>query len=238
MHVNKNTLLGVLLSSSVLMSANAQAAEIEVSVTNLTHGSFFTPLLVTAHDASSSLFSMGEPASAALQAMAEGGDISGLVTQVGGEDADTITNPAQGLLAAGATTTTTLMTQEGNTRLSIVGMILPSNDGFIGLNSIKIPTKAGVYHYGVNGYDAGTEANNELVSAEGGAVGTLGMPNPPAVTTTGTGGTGVTTAEENKTVHIHRNILGDMDNAGGKSDADSRIHRWLNPVARVMITVK
>ena len=54
----------------------------------------------------------------------------------------------------------------------------------------------------------------------------------------GTGGTGAAMADANPNVHIHRNTLGDTDNAGGVSDLDSRVHRWLNPVVRVIVTVR
>lgn len=50
-------------------------------------------------------------------------------------------------------------------------------------------------------------------------------------------GTGVTSEESNTTVHIHRGNVGDTMVEGGASDLDSRIHRWLNPVAKVTITV-
>ena len=61
----------------------------------------------------------------------------------------------------------------------------------------------------------------------------------------GTGGTGVGAQivngeiedGEDGPVHIHRNALGDTDSAAGASDLDSTVHRWLNPVARVVITV-
>jgi hypothetical protein len=39
-------------------------------------------------------------------------------------------------------------------------------------------------------------------------------------------------------VHIHPGLLGDTDPNGGISDVDSRIHRWLNPVAALIVTVK
>jgi hypothetical protein len=51
-------------------------------------------------------------------------------------------------------------------------------------------------------------------------------------------GTGVASTESNDAVHIHRGNLGDTDADGGVSDVDSRIHRWLNPVAKVVITVE
>jgi hypothetical protein len=41
----------------------------------------------------------------------------------------------------------------------------------------------------------------------------------------------------NQTVHIHRGILGDTDLLGGTSDLDSRVHRWRNPVARIVLRV-
>ena len=54
----------------------------------------------------------------------------------------------------------------------------------------------------------------------------------------GTGGSGVPATESNMTVHIHRGSLGDTDSTGGASDLNSTIHRWLNPVAKVELTVQ
>ena len=54
----------------------------------------------------------------------------------------------------------------------------------------------------------------------------------------GTDGTGVADVDKNSTVHIHRGVIGDTDNPqgeGGISDLDSTIHRWLNPVAEIVI---
>ena len=45
-------------------------------------------------------------------------------------------------------------------------------------------------------------------------------------------------ADANSNVHIHRNTLGDTDPTGGVSDLDSTVHRWLNPVVRVVVTVR
>ncbi len=56
--------------------------------------------------------------------------------------------------------------------------------------------------------------------------------------TTGVDGTGAAGPDANPNVHIHRGSLGDTDAAGGTSDLDSRIHRWLNPVIRVVVTVQ
>jgi len=223
--------IALALSSSALM-----AQELEVEFTNLTQGIYYTPILVSAHNDSMSLFSAGTAATPELQMMAEGGDISGLVTLLAGANANNAANPAGGLLAPGQSTTAMLSTDDGNGYLSIVTMLLPTNDGFAGLSGWKIPTEAGSYTFNINAYDAGTEANNEVVNG-GGAPGVLGIPAAPGMDA-GTGGTGVTTEESNKTVHIHRGSLGDDDLTAGKSDLDNTVHRWLNPVARVTVTVK
>jgi hypothetical protein len=114
-------------------------------------------------------------------------------------------------------------------------MLVPTNDGFVGLNAMHIPAAAGTYRYSLNAYDAGTEANDEIVNG-GGAPGVPGIPVDPGGAN-GTGATGVTGTEANTNVHIHRGVLGDTDPNGGISDLDSRVHRWLNPVAELVITV-
>ena len=146
-----------------LLMGSAQALEVSVEVQNLTHGIYFTPLLITAHDSDSQLFQLGQAASAELQAMAEGGDISGLVTQLESAGGNITANPAEGLLAPGAMTPTVSFSTEGsdNTHLSLVAMMLPTNDGFVGLDSWKLPESAGTYTVYLNAYDAGTEANDE-----------------------------------------------------------------------------
>lgn len=216
----------------------ADAARVTVTIQNLTHGIYYTPFLVAAHDDSIRLFRTGQSASANLQAMAEGGDISGLSADVQAASGQVVENPAGGLLAPGESTTTTVIDTDGtsNNYLSIVAMLLPTNDGFAGLNAWRIPTEAGTYTVNINAYDAGTEANDELVTG-GGAPGVAGIPAAPGGFA-GTGGTGVTATDANPYVHIHRGSLGDDDTTGGKSDLNNTVHRWLNPVVRATITVE
>ncbi|MBW4934091.1 spondin domain-containing protein [Marinobacter sp. F4206] len=214
------------------------AAEFDVEIHNPTRGLYFTPLLVAAHAESVSLFEAGETASSNLRAMAEVGDLSGLITFLDAAGATIADNPANGLLAPGASTVVTLNTGNAiaNTRLSIVAMLLPTNDGFLALNSLTLPTEPGTYSYNLNAYDAGTEANNELRGSE--TVGLPGMPVPAELDSElGTNGTGVTSDVEGY-VHIHRGNLGDNNPSGGPSDIVSTLHRWLNPVARVTVTVR
>ncbi|MFT6901603.1 MAG: hypothetical protein ACJAXS_001796 [Colwellia sp.] len=223
------------LSTALLLSTSAltQAQELDIKVTNLTQGIHFTPILIAAHDGDTQLFTSGVMASSQLEMMAEGGDISGLSAML--TTADKAENPAMGLLAPTMSTSAMLSTTDGNMYLSVVAMMLPTNDGFIGLNSWKIPTEAGTYSFTVNDYDAGTEANDEMITG-GGATGVAGIPAAPGMNA-GTGGSGVTMTEDNTAIHIHRGSLGDDNLTGGKSDLDNTVHRWLNPVARITVTI-
>lgn len=220
-----------------VVSSFTSAETVSVEITNLTQNLYFTPLLVTAHAGDTHLFQVGEMASSSLQAMAEGGDISGLselTTSIGAVSAE---NPAGGLLAPASHTMVMDLDTGDNNLLSIVGMILPTNDGFVGLDAWPIPDAPGSYTIMLNAYDAGTEANNELIVEGSGMPGVAGIPANPAGSG-GTGGTGVTTEESNHSVHIHRGNLGDSDMTGGSSDLTSSVHRWLNPVAKVVVTVE
>ena len=212
------------------------AADLEITVTNLTHGNHFTPILAAAHDSELHLFQAGEKATLALQQMAEGGNITDLASLVNTAEGVTVENPAAGLLAPNSRTAAFDLDSGENTHLSLVAMMLPTNDAFIGLDSWEIPTEPGTYTLNLNAYDAGTEANDEIING-GAMAGEAGIPIAPAGNG-GTGATGFSDTASNENVHIHPGVVGDTDPAGGLSDVDSRIHRWLNPVARVVITVK
>ncbi len=229
----------ILTLATVLAASPAvYAAQFDVTVENLTRGVYFTPLLVAAHSEDVSIFELGQSASTELQTMAEGGDISLLVDALDAAGATQSNNPAAGLLAPGAQATVTLNTdnQSANTRLSVAAMLLPTNDGFVAANGLAIPSEPGSYVYYLNGYDAGTEANDEIRGS--GAVGEAGFPVPPPLDPmVGTGGSGITNEAEGY-VHVHRGVLGDTDAAGGNSDIDSTLHRWLNPVAKLTIVIQ
>lgn len=214
------------------LATGAQAADYHVTVTNLTYGIHFTPLIVAAHDPSVSMFSSGTAASAQLQAIAEGGDVSAMAALLESVGAGFATG--DGLVIPGGSAAFTVSGSAGDV-LSLAGMLLPTNDGFVGLSSVHLPEGTKPYTYYAVGYDAGTEANDELVGS--GAPGEAGFPAPPPIVASGTGvgGTGVHAGIEGF-VHVHRNVIGDLDSTGGVSDINAAVHRWLNPVARVTVT--
>ncbi|MGD8938742.1 MAG: spondin domain-containing protein [Gammaproteobacteria bacterium] len=227
----KLSLLAFACALGLGSAATAQAASWDVTVTNLTNGNYFTPLLVASHDHDTHMFEVGESAATypGIELMAECGDLSELTTTFDPMEQGIVENPNGGPLAPGASVTTTLTTAMGDTHLSVVAMILPTNDAFVGLNSVHIDSEPGTYTFYMNAYDAGTEANDELMST-GCDTSTAGIPADPGGMA-GSGGTAASGNDGNTMIHVHRGIL------GGASDLDSSIHRWQNPVARVVVTV-
>ena len=230
-------LSSVCLGMMAMVSASVYAADVEVKVQNLTHGTYFAPLVVAAHKDTAKLFTVGMPASMSLAKLAEGGKIADVAADFKAAGAMVVENPANGLLESGKSTTFMLTTDDTNKYISLAAMLVPSNDGFVSANMIPIPTTKGEYVYMLNAYDAGTEANDEKRGS--GEVGNAGFPVPAALDAkVGTGGTGISGVTAEGFVHIHRGMLGDDNPTGGKSDINIMTQRWLNPVARLVITVK
>jgi hypothetical protein len=119
--------------------------------------------------------------------------------------------------------------------LSLVARLMPTNDGFVGMDSQQLPQNGTMVVY-LNAYDAGTENNDEIVTEDACVVGEQGIPPYPGENT-GTNATGIDAQDPNTTVHIHPGIIGDLDPEGGISDLSTSAHKWNNPVARVEITV-
>ncbi|MCU7844814.1 MAG: spondin domain-containing protein [Candidatus Thiodiazotropha sp. (ex Monitilora ramsayi)] len=232
----KKTAIALILSGGLLAGGSAFAQDVSVKITNLTNATYFTPLLIAAHDRKTHLFEIGTHASPELQAMAEGGNTGGLIEQVEAAGGTYVDNPAGGLLGPSGSAEAVIDIRGKRTRfLSVTAMLLPTNDGFVGLDALKIPRRSGTYTYYLHGYDAGTEANDEIITGGG-------MPNVPGIPAdpggnAGVGGIESVGADHNPTVHIHRGVIGDDDPAGGPSDLDARVHTWQGPVAKLEIRV-
>ena len=262
------------ITMAVLAAVNASAVEVMVRITNLTQGMSFTPRLLVAHTDQVDLFQAGTPAIRPLAWVAEGGVITSAQNpDSAGSNFESYLEEASragenawqafGLggppLAPATISNTYTFETEDHPLLSLVTMLIPTNDAFAGLDSWVIPTEPGTYTINLNAYDSGTEANDEINASRTDVVeavtgnplggyavpGMAGSTNPNA-TNVGIGGAGVGIQIINGTleddggegrVHIHRNVLGDTDPTGGISDLDSRVHRWLNPVARLTVIV-
>ena len=68
----KASIRAMLVSASLLAAPVASATDFNVEIINLTNGITFTPFLIAAHPTRTKLFTVGQPASASLQATAGG----------------------------------------------------------------------------------------------------------------------------------------------------------------------
>jgi hypothetical protein len=206
------TLLGVIL---IGLAGTARAADYRVTVTNLTAQQVFTPLLFVSHRADISLFQVGQPASVELAAVAEGGDTSMLAAALEASGMTTTVAPQMMPLPPGASMTVQVMAEAGVDRISVVGMLVPTNDAFVALNGAPAPMQSASMR--VPAYDAGTETNDESCTH---------IPGPPDVC----GGEGFNESRERAEgfVHIHRGIH-------GIADLDAAAYDWRNPVAQIDI---
>ena len=214
--------------STKMKSAYAKVTDrwrdsVEVTVTNTSENVFLTPILAVGHgERESAMFNFGAPASEQLQAVAEGGLISAMAQTF--EGAEIVTNPAEGLLGPGESVTFELGV--GNGRMSLIAMILPTNDGFVALDNVVLrPGTQSLY-----AIDAGTEANDEAITG-GGSPNTPGIPADPS-DTADAGATGISGAKAEGAVQRHPGIQG-----GEGSALNPEKHGWSGPIAEVTVAI-
>ncbi|MCP4769070.1 MAG: hypothetical protein GY875_22770 [Gammaproteobacteria bacterium] len=209
------TFLSILLFVSAPASASGNKSY-HVTITNLTHAIIFTPILVASHRRPVSIFELGTPASDELSAIAEGGDVGPLTTMLNGNSQVIDVQNSGGLLMPGQSVTVIVSAEHGAKMISIASMMLPTNDAFIGLNSVAVSRKGSTFYS--PGYDAGSEANDELCINIPGGANCSGVGYSP----------GVNDGDENQ-VHVHRGTH-------GVGDLAADVYDWRNPVARITVT--
>jgi hypothetical protein len=207
-------ILPALALASLFGTSAAMAANYEVTITNVTHGTIFTPILVVSHKPGVKLFELGQPASDELAALAEGGDVVPLATELEKDSRVVATADSGAPLHPGESVTVTVEAPHGKGQVSLASMMLPTNDGFIALNGAWAPkNKKHPVSYSSPVYDAGSEPNDELCAS---------IPGPCA----GEGGSPGVGGEDY--VHVHSGIHGIGSLASSESD-------WRNPAAHITI---
>jgi len=167
-------------ASTALLAGSAQATIVEVEVSNLfaEGGLALTPVWVGFHDGSFDSFDLGSAASSSVQALAEGGDVSGVMADFSASNA----NGQQGAVFAPdgfagapvfepgetATSATFDINATDNGYFSFLSMLIPTNDAFIGNDSATAYslfdmdgnfTSLDILVLGANVWDSGTELN-------------------------------------------------------------------------------
>jgi len=226
----------VLLAFVVPAGAAAPTRTYEVTITNLTSGQPFTPVALVTHRASVDVFTVGAPASFGVKEIAENGNLGSLVSSLQGTTG--VASVVQGTFPLvpegrpGAATfpdevTLEIQAPADANRLSWVSMLICTNDGFTGVDGLRLPMLVGQsVTAGTAGYDAGTEMNTEdfadivppcqgLIGVSSGEDGT-GMSNPALA--------------EGGVIHHHAGIL-------GGEDLVPAIHGWDvdEPVAEITV---
>jgi len=183
-----------------------------VTITNITSGQTFTPLLVATHKSSVSLFELGTPASIELATIAESGNIAPMAELLEGMHGNVYaTANSEGLLGPGESVTVMISARRGFNRVSVVGMLIPTNDTFVALDSA--PLSRWERQHVVPAYDAGSEDNDELCA---------NIPGPVCM------GAALSDANGEGFVHISGGI-------NGIGDLEPASYDWKNPVAQISV---
>ncbi len=210
-------LCGLSLTAPVIAdsySSYAKTRSYEVTVTNITKGQSFTPILTAAHKSSISFFELGEEASPELATLAESGNPAPLKGVL--DSATNLvngTNATEGLLLPGASITFTLDSSFGFQRFSLAAMLIPTNDTFVSLDSVRLPFR-GKVEYLANAYDAGSETNTEVCAD---------IPGPAC------GGAGPSPEDDGE------GYVYTSPGINGEAELSSSAYDWKNSVAKVTI---
>ncbi len=213
-----------------------------VTVTNLTYGQPLTPPVVALHKRGADLFDIGRRASTELQEIAENGNLAPMLALLdpdSNRNVVAVTHVARGaegpapIVPKGNPGKTDFASQQafiltgghGANYLSVVSMLICTNDGFTGADSVKLPHRVGqTATYFSAGYDAGTETNTEdfadMVPPCQGLVGVSSKDE-------GTGMTNPKLAENG--------VIGLRPGVAGGTDLVAATHGWVDPAVMIFV---
>jgi hypothetical protein len=210
-----------------------ETATFEVTLVNLTAGQPLSPMVVIAHNDGFTAFAVGQPASIALEHLAEGGESAPLLALA--NDSKSVYATAVGVggpLVPGPSnkSTVTLTVPVSSLpmlRLSLACMLGNTNDGFTGISGQALSTLAigATFTSNLLSYDAGTEAHTESGDT---------VPGPATASSGGKREAfNPVRNDEVDAVRLHPGIVGKDD--GLPSSALTQANRWDNPVASLMV---
>ena len=222
-------LLSLLIATVASADGHDDQLTYEVTIVNLTEGQPFTPPLIATHTRDIQMFQRNKPANIGIQEIAENGNLAPMIEILEGSDAvsDHVVAIASepGPLMPRDLVTIEITADSTKDVLSVAAMLICSNDGFTGVNSVRLPNRVGSAKvYGMRGYDAGTEVNTEAWDDI----------VPPCAPLTGLdnggAGTGATNPDlaENGRIRPHRGV-------NGVADLLPELHDWDGAAALIHI---
>lgn len=192
---------------------NTRTSTYTISITNITKGMSFTPILNSIHSNRANLFTVGEKASDGIADVAEAGATDRLKTEIMQADTQASFVSTTGLLAPGATVTIEIEGERFK-KLSMASMLLPTNDTFFALDGVDLPSRGSVVYY-ANAYDAGSEKNDELC---------VNIPGPRC------GGLALSPSDSGE------GFVFQSPGIHGEANLSRATYNWQGPVAKVVIT--
>jgi len=210
---------GMTVSATGLAGDTDAGRYFDVTVTNLTRGQQFTPILVASHRSDVRLFEPGQPAGPGLQTVAEEGNVAPLTAELTARPGVLEVVNSGALLDPGASVTIRVRTAARFDRVSVASMLIPTNDAFFALNGERIGPDSSSRTFTVVAYDAGSERNDETCAS---------IPGPFFDECGGPGGGAAPAGGEEGYVHVHAGIHGTGDISPAQRD-------WRNPVARITV---
>ena len=171
----------------------------------------FSPPILATHTTRARMFRVGGFASPELALIAEDGNTGPMQKLLSGSAQVWEVVAGDAPIPPGGTASYGIETAAGYDRLSAAFMLVNTNDGFSGVDRIRLP-RGGQIAYRLNTWDAGSEENTELAAH---------IPGPCC----GSHNVGPDTHER---IRAHRGIL-------GIGDLDPAVYGWEDPSA--MLTV-
>ncbi len=197
----------------------------DITITNLTTGQPFSPGVLVTHTRRAAFFHVGAQASEGLRLIAEdGNELPAIAELTGRPGVFQVVDVNAPIGRQGGPLPTSRLFRihaAGNaTQLSLAVMLICTNDGFTGVDDVRLPRGFTPLTLYAAGYDAGTELNDELSASIVDPCFAIG-PTP------GAADGNARTATDGVVTH-HRGIH-------GGADLVPAAHGWQNPVARITI---
>jgi len=222
-------------SATVAGASDDHLRTYRVTLTNLTDGQPFSPPVAATHRPGLHMFQVGRLATDQLAAIAQDGNETPMFNLFNGANGVTqavdVGRPLtpRGRMVGNFTDTVTFdITARRGDRLSLAAMLICTNDGFLGLDGIRLPDDEASTFFLV-GWDAGRENNTERQQDIVEPCSVLGPVVLPGVhpSPNHDSGPGLTTTPP-EPIHLHPGIT-------GVGDLTPALRNWKNPVARVSI---
>jgi len=194
---------------------------LRITVTNVTAGQPFSPILVAVNTGAAAWVT-GAAASTDLERLAESGNASALATSLAASGGLGAVNGKAPLAPGAKEVVEVSFNTNAAAKLTLAGMMVNTNDAFIGLAALPVGALAvgGQVRQALYAWDAGTEANDETAAT---------VPGPAA------GGEGFNAARSDglNSIRLHAGVISADD--GLTTSVLKSQHRFDNPVGTVLI---